>query len=132
MRILCASVKGSAQLWKGVKNTQQVVHGSRLNLRVVQPPRQRSFRNSQPVGRLFLSHVQALEERDLAREHDDAMAFVQALTHFALLSFAYTFVRLDQDPADLLPLRTPVFEPLLYLASRVAYLARTSPDFCGF
>jgi prephenate dehydrogenase len=63
-----------------------------------------------------------------AREHDDAMAFVQALTHFALLSFAYTFVRLDQDPADLLPLRTPIFEPLLYLASRVAYLARTSPD----
>jgi prephenate dehydrogenase len=63
-----------------------------------------------------------------AEEHDDAMAFVQALTHFALLSFAYAFVRLDRDPADLLPLRTPVFEPLLYLASRVAYLARTTPD----
>jgi prephenate dehydrogenase len=63
-----------------------------------------------------------------AEEHDDAMGFVQALTHFALLAFAYTFVRLDRDPADLLTLRTPVFEPLLYLAARVAYLARSSPD----
>ncbi len=63
-----------------------------------------------------------------ATEHDDAMAFVQSLTHFALLSFAYTFVRLDRDPADLLALRTPVFEPLLYLAARVANLARSNPD----
>ena len=62
------------------------------------------------------------------REHDDAMAFVQALTHFALLSYAYTFVRLDFDPADLLAFRTPVFEPLLYLAARVAYLARSTPE----
>ncbi len=61
-------------------------------------------------------------------EHDDAMAFVQSLTHFALLSFAYTFVLLDRDPLDLLAFRTPVFEPLLYLAARVAYLARSSPD----
>jgi hypothetical protein len=63
-----------------------------------------------------------------ARDHDDAMAFVQSLTHFALLTFAYTFVRLDRDPADLLALRTPVFEPLLYLAARVANLARATPD----
>jgi prephenate dehydrogenase len=63
-----------------------------------------------------------------ADEHDDAMALVQSLTHFALLAFAYTFVRLDRDPADLLALRTPVFEPLLYLAARVANLARSSPD----
>lgn len=63
-----------------------------------------------------------------AAEHDDAMAFVQALTHFVLLSFAYTFVRLDRDPVDLLAFRTPVFEPLLYLAARVAYLARTNPE----
>lgn len=63
-----------------------------------------------------------------AVEHDDAMAFVQALTHFALLSFAYTFVRLDRDPIDLLAFRTPVFEPLLYLAARVAYLARANPE----
>jgi prephenate dehydrogenase len=63
-----------------------------------------------------------------ADEHDDAMAFVQSLTHFALLAFAYTFVKLDRDPADLLALRTPVFEPLLYLAARVANLARSSPD----
>ena len=62
------------------------------------------------------------------REHDDAMAFVQALTHFALLSYAYTFVRIDYDPADLLAFRTPVFEPLLYLAARVAYLARSTPE----
>ncbi|HEX5417493.1 MAG TPA: prephenate dehydrogenase/arogenate dehydrogenase family protein [Chloroflexota bacterium] len=63
-----------------------------------------------------------------AAEHDDAMAFVQALTHFALLSLANTFVRLDRDPADLLALRTPVFEPLLYLAARVAHLARSTPE----
>ncbi len=63
-----------------------------------------------------------------AGEHDDAMAFVQALTHFALLAYAYTFVRLDCDPIDLLALRTPVFEPLLYLAARVAYLARATPE----
>jgi hypothetical protein len=63
-----------------------------------------------------------------AEDHDDAMAFVQSLTHFALLTFAYTFVRLDRDPADLLALRTPVFEPLLYLAARVANLARTNPE----
>ena len=63
-----------------------------------------------------------------AVEHDDAMSFVQALTHFTLLSFAYTFVRLDQDPAELLAFRTPVFEPLLYLSARVAHLASTNPD----
>lgn len=63
-----------------------------------------------------------------AEQHDDAMAFVQTLTHFALLTFAYTFVRLNRDPIDLLAVRTPVFEPLLYLAARVAHLARTSPE----
>ncbi len=63
-----------------------------------------------------------------AREHDDAMAFVQALTHFTLLSYAYTFVRLDFDPVELLAFRTPVFEPLLYLAARVANLARSTPE----
>jgi len=63
-----------------------------------------------------------------ADEHDDAMAFVQALTHFALLSLANTFVRLDRDPANLLAFRTPVFEPLLYLAARVAHLAATTPE----
>lgn len=63
-----------------------------------------------------------------ATEHDDAMSFVQALTHFTLLSFAYAFVRLDRDPADLLAFRTPVFEPLLYLAARVANLARSTPE----
>lgn len=63
-----------------------------------------------------------------AAEHDAAMGFVQALTHFALLCFAYTFVRANQDPTLLLPFRTPVFEPLLYLAARVATLAERSPE----
>jgi prephenate dehydrogenase len=63
-----------------------------------------------------------------AAEHDAAMGFVQALTHFALLCFAYTFVRANQDPTLLLPFRTPVFEPLLYLAARVAALAQRSPE----
>jgi prephenate dehydrogenase len=61
-------------------------------------------------------------------EHDAAMSYVQALTHFALLCFAYTFVRANQDPTLLLPYRTPVFEPLLYLAARVASLAQRSPE----
>jgi prephenate dehydrogenase len=63
-----------------------------------------------------------------AAEHDAAMGYVQALTHFALLCFAYTFVRANQDPTLLLPFRTPVFEPLLYLAARVAALAQRSPE----
>jgi prephenate dehydrogenase len=63
-----------------------------------------------------------------AVDHDDAMGFVQALTHFVLLAFAYTFVRLNRDPADLLTLRTPIFEPMVYLAARVANLARGSPE----
>lgn len=75
-----------------------------------------------------LAHFRLIVTPASARQHDEAMSYVQALTHFTLLSFAYTFVRLDQDPADLLPFRTPVFEPLLYLAARVAYLARSSPD----
>lgn len=61
-------------------------------------------------------------------EHDAAMGYVQALTHFALLCFAYTFVRANQDPTLLLPFRTPVFEPLLYLAARVASLAQRTPE----
>lgn len=61
-------------------------------------------------------------------EHDAAMSYVQALTHFVLLSFAYTFVRANQDPTQLLPFRTPVFEPLLYLAARVTALAQRTPD----
>ncbi|HEV7215390.1 MAG TPA: hypothetical protein VGP33_09725, partial [Chloroflexota bacterium] len=40
-----------------------------------------------------------------AEEHDAAMTYVQALTHFALLCFAYTFVRANQDPTLLLPYR---------------------------
>jgi hypothetical protein len=63
-----------------------------------------------------------------AAEHDAAMSYVQALTHFCLLTFAFTFVRANQDPTALLPYRTPVFEPLLYLASRVASLAFSSPE----
>ena len=63
-----------------------------------------------------------------AGEHDAAMSYVQALTHFTLLCFAYTFVRANQDPTLLLPYRTPVFEPLLYLAARVASLAQHSPE----
>lgn len=75
-----------------------------------------------------LARLKMLVTPTTADEHDDAMAFVQALAHFALLSFAYTFVRLNRDPADLLAFRTPVFEPLLYLAARVAYLARSTPE----
>jgi prephenate dehydrogenase len=75
-----------------------------------------------------LARHRILVTRTTAVEHDDAMGFVQALAHVALLAFAYTFVRLDRDPADLLPFRTPIFEPLLYLAARVAYLASSSPD----
>lgn len=78
------------------------------------------------VGRLADSRM-IITPTD-AIEHDDAMSFVQALTHFTLLSFAYAFVRLDRDPADLLAFRTPVFEPLLYLAARVANLARGTPE----
>ncbi|MCL4544158.1 MAG: prephenate dehydrogenase/arogenate dehydrogenase family protein [Chloroflexi bacterium] len=63
-----------------------------------------------------------------AEEHDAAMSFVQSLTHFVLLSYAFTFVRANQDPTQLLPFRTPVFEPLLYLAARVAALAQRTPD----
>ena len=75
-----------------------------------------------------LAHLRMIVTSTTAENHDDAMAFVQGLTHFALLSFAYTFVRVDRDPADLLLYRTPVFEPLLYLAARVAHLARSNPD----
>ncbi len=88
-------------------------------------------RASSPWRQWFLDRLAQLRlivTPTSAREHDEAMSYVQALTHFTLLSFAYTFVRLNQDPADLLPFRTPVFEPLLYLAARVAYLARGSPD----
>lgn len=63
-----------------------------------------------------------------AAEHDAAMSYVQALSHFALLCFAFTFVRANQDPTLLLPYRTPVFEPLLYLAARVAALAQRTPE----
>lgn len=75
-----------------------------------------------------LARLRMIVTPTTAAEHDDAMAFVQALTHFALLAFAYTFVRLDRDPIDLLAFRTPVFEPLLYLAARVAYLAQSNPE----
>jgi prephenate dehydrogenase len=75
-----------------------------------------------------LARLRMIVNPTSAAEHDDAMAFVQSLTHFALLAYAYTFVRLDRDPIDLLALRTPVFEPLLYLAARVAHLARTNQD----
>ncbi|MGH2458680.1 MAG: prephenate dehydrogenase dimerization domain-containing protein, partial [Chloroflexota bacterium] len=99
-----------------------------LIVAVVDPPGGRAV---SPWREWFLARL--AEQRLIvtpttAVEHDDAMSFVQALTHFTLLSFAYTFVRLDQDPAELLKFRTPVFEPLLYLASRVAHLARTNPD----
>ena len=63
-----------------------------------------------------------------AAEHDAAMSYVQALTHFCLLCFAFTFVRANQDPTALLPFRTPVFEPLLYLAARVAAQAQRTPE----
>jgi len=88
-------------------------------------------RATSPWRDWFLDHLarhRFIVTRTSAQEHDDAMAFVQTLTHFVLLSFAYTFVRLNRDPADFLAFRTPVFEPLLYLAARVAHLARTSPD----
>jgi prephenate dehydrogenase len=75
-----------------------------------------------------LTRLRMIVTSTTAVDHDDAMAFVQSLTHFALLAFAYTFVRVDRDPADLLIYRTPVFEPLLYLAARVAYLARNNSD----
>src|SRR5262249_51367590 len=75
-----------------------------------------------------LARLRMIVSSTPAGEHDEAMAVVQALTHFVLLSYAYTFVRLDRDPLDLLAVRTPVFEPLLYLAARVAYLTRSSPD----
>ncbi len=75
-----------------------------------------------------LTRLRLIVTSTTAAKHDDAMAFVQSLTHFALLSFAYTFVRADRDPADLLIYRTPVFEPLMYLAARVAHLARSNPD----
>ena len=63
-----------------------------------------------------------------AAEHDAAMSYVQALAHFCLLCFAFTFVRANQDPTALLPFRTPVFEPLLYLAARVAAQAQRTPE----
>lgn len=88
-------------------------------------------RPASPWRAWFLDHLARLHfivTPATADEHDDAMSFVQALTHFTLLAFAYSFVRLNRDPADLLAFRTPVFEPLLYLAARVAHLARVNPD----
>lgn len=99
-----------------------------LIVAVVDPPDNRAI---SPWRQWFLDRLAQLRlivTPTNARQHDEAMSFVQALAHFTLLSFAYTFVRLNQDPADLLPFRTPVFEPLLYLAARVAYLARSNPD----
>lgn len=63
-----------------------------------------------------------------AEEHDRAMTHVQVLTHFVLLALARCIVRGNVEPADLLPFRSPVFEPLVYLAARVAILAWDSPD----
>lgn len=63
-----------------------------------------------------------------AEAHDRAMAHVQVLTHFVLLALARCFVRGNVEPADLLPFRSPVFEPLVYLAARVAVLAWDSPE----
>ena len=63
-----------------------------------------------------------------AEEHDLAMTHVQALAHFVLLSLARCIVRGNVEPSDLLPFRSPVFEPLVYLAARVAILAWDSPE----
>jgi len=63
-----------------------------------------------------------------ADEHDRAMTHVQVLTHFVLLALARCVVRGNVEPADLLPFRSPVFEPLVYLAARVAILAWDSPE----
>jgi len=63
-----------------------------------------------------------------APEHDRAMTYVQVLTHFVLLALARCIVRRNIDPAHLLPFRSPIFEPLIYLAARVAVLAWESPE----
>jgi prephenate dehydrogenase len=69
-------------------------------------------------------------EKTSPRRHDAAMAYVQQLTHFVLLSLA-ACLRAERGPdtsiEELLRLRTPVFEPLVYLSARVAALAGTNP-----
>ena len=53
-------------------------------------------------------------------EHDRVMAYVQAASHQALLAFADVIANSGHDiEAELWKLRTPVFETLLGLASRV-------------
>jgi prephenate dehydrogenase len=54
-----------------------------------------------------------------AQEHDEAMAFVQALTHFAYLSFAQAIVSGAQSLAKLSNLRTPPFHFLSAFAGRI-------------
>jgi len=55
-----------------------------------------------------------------AEEHDRVMAYVQSASHQALLAFADVIANSGHDiEAELWKLRTPVFETLLGLASRV-------------
>lgn len=54
-----------------------------------------------------------------ATEHDEAMAYVQALTHFAYLAFSQTIVSGRKTFSELSKLRTPPFHFLSAFAGRV-------------
>lgn len=58
-------------------------------------------------------------------EHDRDMAYVQALTHFILLSFAHLLGHSNQRMLSLMEMRTPPFQFLSAFASRMLVL---SPD----
>ena len=61
-----------------------------------------------------------------AEEHDNYMAYIQALTHFCLMGFAASLTRNDVHPKALLELRTPNFRFLYAFASRVIKLSPTT------
>ena len=68
----------------------------------------------------LLERVGAFVNFDAARHHDDAMNFVQTLTHQVLLSFVQSLVDSELDlREELWNFRTPLFESLLSLATRV-------------
>lgn len=68
----------------------------------------------------LLERVGAFVNFDADRHHDAAMNFVQTLTHQALLAFVQSLVDSGLDlQRDLWDFRTPLFESLLSLATRV-------------
>ena len=73
-----------------------------------------------------LSDIGLITTELSADDHDQYMAVVQALTHFCLLSFADTLAKNELHPSELLKIRTPNFQFLYALASRVLKISTTT------